>query len=242
MNYPQEKYREVRSATGLDLSISTIDRILSIFATVPQLTREQWKEAWKIYRCENDLRGAINTFLAKQGPVVAAKPADGMVLLEDALTIANQRALLDKYDADNTALMQENAKLKARTLSCVFCGDPMETMEALKTHSADCPKHPAVIENAKLKAQVERLSDPVTSVEEISSLATFDNALRNHCGRKQSENAMEQALGWLIASRSAGKEERTTYPHEGHCSCSSYLPVGSPGCCCNRKRMEEHHA
>jgi DNA-directed RNA polymerase subunit M/transcription elongation factor TFIIS len=137
---------------------------------------------------------------------------------------------------------QENAALKSRTLSCVFCGEPMASVEALKTHSADCPKHPAVIENAKLKAQVERLSDPVTSVEEISSLATFDNALRNHCGRKQSENAMEQALGWLIASRSAGKEERTTYPHEGHCSCSSYLPVGSPGCCCNRKRMEEHHA
>lgn len=133
-------------------------------------------------------------------------------------------------------------ELEARTLSCVFCGEPMASVEALKAHSADCPKHPAVIENAKLKAQVERLSDPVTSVEEISSLATFDNALRNHCGRKQSENAMEQALGWLIASRSAGKEERTTYPHEGHCSCSSYLPVGSPGCCCNRKRMEEHHA
>jgi aspartate carbamoyltransferase regulatory subunit len=147
--------------------------------------------------------------------------------LEDGLTIVCQRALLDKYDDDNTVLMAregelnsqvvrliadkqdlierndilreqaqprnvivrcsycgeqickesewvpkveehmatciknpvqklvaENDKLKARTLSCVFCGEPMESVEALKSHSADCPKHPAVIENAKLKAQL----------------------------------------------------------------------------------------
>lgn len=91
MNYPQEKYDEVRAATGWNMSNEAIDRILSIFATVPQLTREQWKEAWKIYRCENDLRGAINTFLAKQGPVVAAKPADGMVSLEDV-----EKAVFDR--------------------------------------------------------------------------------------------------------------------------------------------------
>ena len=98
--------------------------------------------------------------------------------LEDGLTIANQRILLDKYDAHNTELMnregelnsqvvrliadkqdliEETAKLKARTLSCVFCGEPMESVEALKSHSADCPKHPAVIENEKLKAQVVRI-------------------------------------------------------------------------------------
>jgi septal ring factor EnvC (AmiA/AmiB activator) len=88
-------------------------------------------------------------------------------LVRRGRTIESQQSLLDKYDADNTALMQENAKLKA---------------------------------------QVERMSAPVTSVEEISSLATFDNALRNHCDRKQAENAMGQALGWLIAARHARKE------------------------------------
>lgn len=122
-------------------------------------------------------------------------------------TVASQRKLLDKYDADNTKLLHENAKLKSRTLSCVFCGGPMESVEALKSHSADCPKHPAVVERETLKAQVKRLSAPVTNVEEKSALATFDNALRNHCDRKQSENAMGAALGWLIAARLTGKEE-----------------------------------
>lgn len=78
------------------------------------------------------------------------------VLELDEQTVASQRKLLDKYDADNTKLLQENTKLKA---------------------------------------QVNMLSASVTNVEEKSALATFDNALRNHCDRKQQADLAELRRG-----------------------------------------------
>ena len=91
MNYPQEKYDEVRAATRhYAMSNETIDRILSIFATVPQVTEQDAEAILRLYRnlhstAEKDMQAAVNSVLAKQGPVIAATPADGMVSLEDAL-------------------------------------------------------------------------------------------------------------------------------------------------------------
>jgi hypothetical protein len=88
MNYPQEKYNEVRIATGYyNMLNETIDRILDIFTTVPQVTLEEASHILSDYQerystGEKDLRDAVNSVLAKQGPVIAAMPAEGMVSLE----------------------------------------------------------------------------------------------------------------------------------------------------------------
>jgi cell division protein FtsB len=101
--------------------------------------------------------------------------------IEDLLTIANQRTLLDKYDADNTALVQENAALKARE------GELNSQVVRL---IAD--KQELIEENAKLKAQVERLSSPVSDEEILEHMV-------------YGEDGCDVAA--LIAARLAGKEE-----------------------------------
>jgi hypothetical protein len=81
MKYSQEKYNEARSRSGYyNMLNETIDLILSIFATVPQLTKEQWREA-SLNEFPH-MYDAVNAILAKKGPMIAAKPADGMVSLE----------------------------------------------------------------------------------------------------------------------------------------------------------------
>lgn len=67
--------------------------------------------------------------------------------LEDGLTIANQRTLLDKYDADNTALIAREGELNSQVVRLI--ADKQGLLE----------------ENAKLKAQVERLQRPFTELE-----------------------------------------------------------------------------
>ena len=98
MNYPQEKYIEAREMiyyeTGIELPDNKIDRIVSIFATVPQMSKDRWIEALGLsaHGLGNDdlrpTRDAINAVLAKS-PVIAAAPVDGMVdrvrELEDAI-------------------------------------------------------------------------------------------------------------------------------------------------------------
>ena len=88
MNYPQEKYDEARIKAGYyNMLNETIDCILSTFATVLQVTEQDAEAILWLYRnrhntAEKDMQAAVNSVLAKQGPVIAATPADGMVSLE----------------------------------------------------------------------------------------------------------------------------------------------------------------
>jgi len=98
--------------------------------------------------------------------------------IKDKETVASQRELLDKYDADNTALVQENAALKEQKkpenliVCCSYCGDSIckesEWTPKVAEHMATCAKSPAlrlatenselVKENASLKEQVYQIT------------------------------------------------------------------------------------
>ena len=100
MNYPQEKYDEVRAATGYyNMSNETIDRSLSVFATVPQVTLEEAVQIRSEYlrsgyyqrvkpegiKTEQEImQQVVNSVLAKQGPVIVAKPEPTVTLVDAA--------------------------------------------------------------------------------------------------------------------------------------------------------------
>lgn len=58
------------------------------------------------------------------------------------------------------------AELQARKLSCVFCAEQFSFVGALREHSYNCPRHPAVIEAAELKEEVEELQGKMARDEE----------------------------------------------------------------------------
>ena len=93
MRYSQEKYNEVKIATGYyNMSNKTIDRILLSFATVPQVTLEEATEMHCRYLSANninstyceDFRDAVNVVLAKREPVIEAKPEPTITLVDAA--------------------------------------------------------------------------------------------------------------------------------------------------------------
>jgi hypothetical protein len=89
MNYTKKKYDEARRRF---IDGQPWDKIVEVFATVPQVTLEEASNILSDYHerystGEKDLRDAVNVVLAKHGPVIAAKPADGMVTT-DTLDIA----------------------------------------------------------------------------------------------------------------------------------------------------------
>jgi hypothetical protein len=95
MNYPQEKYNEVRIATGYyNMSNETIDRILLSFATVPQVTLEEAVQIRSEYyrrvrpegikTVQEIMQQVVNSVLAKQGPVIVAKPEPTVTLVDAA--------------------------------------------------------------------------------------------------------------------------------------------------------------
>jgi hypothetical protein len=94
MSYAQEKYEQandiIEPITGLRLASRDIDRILSIFATVSQVTTPNERVSIQKLAplvCGGqrlcDAWDAIDRVLAERGPVIAVQTAHGMVSLED---------------------------------------------------------------------------------------------------------------------------------------------------------------
>jgi hypothetical protein len=87
MNYTKKKYDEARRRF---IDGQPWDKIVEVFATVPQVTLEEANEMHNRYlstknglhNADRDFLDAVNSVLAKQGPVIAATPAEGMVSLE----------------------------------------------------------------------------------------------------------------------------------------------------------------
>jgi hypothetical protein len=82
MNYAQEKYDRANSdlnrLTGWVLPNEDWDQLLSVFATVPQVTLEDVAKMDELERSPLSLaeieRDALNAVLAKQGPMITKEP------------------------------------------------------------------------------------------------------------------------------------------------------------------------
>lgn len=122
MNYAQEKYvranKLIHEATGRHIKWEEIDRILAIFATVPQVTATQWREA--VLNEIPSMRDAINAVLAKQGTVIAASPVEGMVSLKDV-----EKAIRADYNEGGVAYADREV---SRVLSRLTKPGPTTTL------------------------------------------------------------------------------------------------------------------
>lgn len=156
MNYAQEKYTEandtIEPITGLRLASRDIDRILSIFATVPQVTTPN--ERVSIQKLAPLVCGgqrlcdaweAIDRVLAERGPVIAAQPV--IKLTDDSwhqLSGDGKAALLTRENIDGVLSRQAYranlSKLEPPvTLLDPTGGKPMEVPASI-VHEMDYPE------------------------------------------------------------------------------------------------------
>ena len=92
MNYTREQCDEARRRI---VDGQPWEKIVEVFATVPQVTLEEAVQIRSEYyrrvgpegikTAQEIMQQVVNAVLAKRGTGIAAKPADGMVSLEDAL-------------------------------------------------------------------------------------------------------------------------------------------------------------
>jgi hypothetical protein len=136
MNYPQEMYDEVRIATGYyNMSNETIERILLIFATVPQVTLEEAVQIRSEYyrrvgpegikTAQEIMQQVVNSVLAKQGPVIVAKPEPTVMLVDAAegrsLEVPASAVHEMEYPEASSWLVPETFS-QERKLVCSICG------------------------------------------------------------------------------------------------------------------------
>jgi hypothetical protein len=130
MNYPQEKYDEVRAATGWSMSNATIDLILSIFATVPQVTLEEATEIHDLYLRDNpleasleeDMRDAVNAVLAKQEPVIAAQPTVTLLDPTGGPTMEVPVGIVHEMDYPEAVTYTQRRVYGSEDVVCELCG------------------------------------------------------------------------------------------------------------------------
>lgn len=136
MNYPQEMYDEVRAATGhYGMLNETIDRILSVFATVPKVTLEEAVQIRSEYyrrvgpegikTAQEIMQQVVNSVLAKQGPVIVAKPEPTVTLVDAAegrsLEVPASAVHEMEYPEASSWLVPETFS-QERKLVCSICG------------------------------------------------------------------------------------------------------------------------
>jgi hypothetical protein len=101
------------------------------------------------------------------------------------------------------------AELEGRSITCCFCNLKCDSLSCLKSHSAVCPEHPAVIENetmqsddyAELEQQVAALRADAERYRHVRSFVGIKEASLDECSWRDQHIFAEQLDAAVDAAR-----------------------------------------